>query len=131
MDFGLLTKLVQFYNVDLSELTNDNSLNMIFNDKVDNGYIHHIQTLNQDNKELLLTLKKQLEEKDKQINELLMFIKKKEIGGGCSFYFFVQYSFYCIKPTYSNSIRRYFSFGLCTGGASPTSFTPNDALSVA
>ncbi|MBS1759610.1 MAG: hypothetical protein JST23_05730 [Bacteroidetes bacterium] len=78
MDFGLLTKLVQFYNVDLSELTNDNSLNMIFNDKVDNGYIHHIQTLNQDNKELLLTLKKQLEEKDKQINELLMFIKKRK-----------------------------------------------------
>ena len=60
------------------ELLNDNSLSMTFNEKVENGYIHHIQTLNQDNKELINALKDQLITKDKQIEYLLEILKNKK-----------------------------------------------------
>lgn len=41
-----------------------------FNDKVENGYASYIQTLNADNKELVITLKEELQIKNKQIENL-------------------------------------------------------------
>jgi transcriptional regulator with XRE-family HTH domain len=73
----LLYKFAEFYKIEPQELLNDNSLNMTFNDKVENGYINHIQTLNQDNKELINALKEQLLTKDKQIEKLLEIISSK------------------------------------------------------
>lgn len=41
-----------------------------FNEKVENGYINYIETLNQDNKELTQALLEQLNIKGKQIDQL-------------------------------------------------------------
>ena len=42
-----------------------------FNEKVENGYINNIQTLNADNKDLLQTLKDELHIKNSQIAQLM------------------------------------------------------------
>lgn len=75
LDVDLLAKFADFYNVDIQELLKSNSLIMNFKEKVENGYINHIETLNTDNKALIEALKEQLQSKDKQINDLLEVIK--------------------------------------------------------
>lgn len=47
------------------------NVNQTFNEKVENGYIHHIGNLNADNKELLQTLKEELQIKNNQIEKLM------------------------------------------------------------
>ena len=42
-----------------------------FNEKVENGYASYIQTLNADNKELLQTLKEELQMKNNQMEHLI------------------------------------------------------------
>ena len=51
-------------------------ISQIFNDKVENGYINHIENLNADNKELVETLKDELKIKNIQIENLLEQNKK-------------------------------------------------------
>jgi transcriptional regulator with XRE-family HTH domain len=69
VDIDKLLLFSKFYNVNPTELVEDNSLNMIFHEKVENGYASYIETLNTDNKELLGAVKKQLEIKDNQIQQ--------------------------------------------------------------
>jgi transcriptional regulator with XRE-family HTH domain len=69
VDIDKLLLLAQFYNVNPTDLVENNSLSMIFNDKVENGYASFIETLNTENKELFDALKKQLEIKDNQIQQ--------------------------------------------------------------
>jgi transcriptional regulator with XRE-family HTH domain len=75
VDVELLFKFAEFYKVKPQELITDNSLTMQFNDKVENGYASFIQTLNADNKELIIALKEQLTVKDAQIAKLLELLK--------------------------------------------------------
>ena len=46
-----------------------------FNDKVENGYINHIENLNTENKELLQTLKEELQIKNTQIAQLMQQVQ--------------------------------------------------------
>jgi transcriptional regulator with XRE-family HTH domain len=69
VDIDKLLLLAKFYNVNPTDLVENNSLSMIFNDKVENGYASFIETLNTENKELFDALKKQLEIKDNQIQQ--------------------------------------------------------------
>jgi transcriptional regulator with XRE-family HTH domain len=69
VDIDKLLLFSKFYNINPTELVEDNSLNMIFNEKVENGYASYIETLNTENKELLDAIKKQLEIKDNQIQQ--------------------------------------------------------------
>jgi transcriptional regulator with XRE-family HTH domain len=75
LDISLLQSFADYYEIPITELLTDNSLTMNFHEKVENGYINQIQTLNQDNKELVNTLREQLVEKDKQIKELIKTIQ--------------------------------------------------------
>jgi len=47
------------------------NVNQTFNEKVENGYIHHIENLNTDNKVLQQTLKEELQIKNEQIEKLM------------------------------------------------------------
>lgn len=76
VDVTLLYKFAEFYKKEPYELLNNNGLTMNFNEKVENGYINYIQTLNADNKELIAALKEQLSVKDKQIEQLFVIINK-------------------------------------------------------
>lgn len=78
LDIALLQTFADYYEIPITELLTDNSLTMNFHEKVENGYINQIQTLNQDNKELVNTLREQLAEKDKQIQELLKIIQSNQ-----------------------------------------------------
>ncbi len=69
VDIDKLLLFAKFYNVNPADLVENNSLSMIFNDKVENGYASYIETLNTENKELLDAIKKQLEIKDNQIQQ--------------------------------------------------------------
>ena len=51
-------------------------ISQIFNDKVENGYINHIENLNADNKELVETLKEELKIKNIHIENILEQNKK-------------------------------------------------------
>jgi transcriptional regulator with XRE-family HTH domain len=76
IDIELLYKLAEFYKKDPAELLSENYSSVNYHEKVENGFAH-IQTINQDNKELITALKYQLTVKDKQIEELMNLLKTK------------------------------------------------------
>lgn len=78
LDISLLQTFADYYEIPITELLTDNSLTMNFHEKVENGYINQIETLNQDNKELVNTLREQLAEKDRQIQALLKIIQSSQ-----------------------------------------------------
>lgn len=60
-------QIAELYGVNFSEIIETNSLSMVFNDKVENGFASYIQTLNTGNKELMLELINQMKIQNEQL----------------------------------------------------------------
>lgn len=60
-------QIAKLYEVNINEIIETNSINMVFNDKVENGFASYIQTLNTENKELMAELIHQLKIQNEQL----------------------------------------------------------------
>ena len=57
-------------------LLDDLGITQTFNEKVETGYIHHIDNLHADNKDLTKILKAELEIKNKQLEQMMEQVQK-------------------------------------------------------
>lgn len=86
LDIELLQVFANFYQIPITDLLTENSLTMNFHQKVENGYASYIQNLNTENKELINSLREQLQsqniqlaEKGKQIEKLMSLLTNSNI----------------------------------------------------
>ncbi len=78
VEIDRLLAIATYYKVNPTDLVDNSTLVMNFNEKVENGYASYIETLNIEHKELLDALKKQLDIKDEQMAVLLKIISEKK-----------------------------------------------------
>jgi transcriptional regulator with XRE-family HTH domain len=60
-------QIAALYGVHINEIIETNSINMVFNDKVENGFASYIQTLNTENKGLIIELIDQFKIQNEQL----------------------------------------------------------------